>query len=225
MSYPNVCIVNLTRVPFSGKVDYAACSIDSFGPLQPGANTDISRGVCLITSIDLAVGYPFEGKIEPYTSSGTSYAQFRIEENPGYPDSSSFKYVIIHGGSNLIQNDLLLIKGGLKESAAFYKIEDGDSSEAIAEALVSEQKQQITNNWPENYPAASFTETGTLLRTLSSENRDNENSCVHGRLEEINSDAGWDLAENDINLFTRELFSTLVKGRFKMKFTKRLNSM
>lgn len=82
MAYPDVHIVNSTKYPANGEVDYMSifCSDDHFH-IDPGQTWEHSRGVCLITKISAEVLTP-GGAVQatPYESSGTSFSQFAIIE-------------------------------------------------------------------------------------------------------------------------------------------------
>lgn len=92
-AYPVAQIQNNTEYQASGVVKYAGCRSDGF-VVNPGKTWKAnSRGLCLITGISGMLTIPVKvdnGKVsggpaalEPYSSSGTSYARFQINEYQG----------------------------------------------------------------------------------------------------------------------------------------------
>ncbi len=83
-SYPTVKIINSTPYVAHGTVHYAACSSDGF-TVAPNTQWHAgSRGLCLLTKIDAKITTP-NGDVDVspnYTSSGTSYSEFGIIQNP-----------------------------------------------------------------------------------------------------------------------------------------------
>ena len=93
-AYPLAEVKNNTEHTVNGVVAYAGCRSDSFS-VQPGHTwRATSRGLCLITGIEGMFMVPItidkKGKVsggvhtvEPYSSSGTSYSKFQIENYRG----------------------------------------------------------------------------------------------------------------------------------------------
>lgn len=80
MAYPNVNLINSTNYIVEGEIAYASafCKNDSY-TITPFTQTNLSRGVCLITGISAKVRTPDGDFVAtPYESSGTSYSQFAV---------------------------------------------------------------------------------------------------------------------------------------------------
>lgn len=90
-AYPLVQIQNNTEHPVNGVVEYLSCRSDAFS-VKPGKTWRAkSRGLCLVSGISGNFVSPIKvdknGNIsggfqllEPYSSSGTSYAKFQVNE-------------------------------------------------------------------------------------------------------------------------------------------------
>jgi len=87
-SYPKVNIINSTDKNMKIKVYYALRSHDE-GLIEPwGSWTGPGRGVCLLTKVEATVTVNNgEYKVQPYTSTGTSYSQFAVLQT----DEKSFQ--------------------------------------------------------------------------------------------------------------------------------------
>ena len=80
--YPIVTIWNNTPYAAVGEILYLGCSSEQFA-VAPGATwaSPVCRGLCLLSEIrGLACSTSYI-PITPYTSTGTSYASFEIQEN------------------------------------------------------------------------------------------------------------------------------------------------
>ena len=84
--YPKATIENWSKLPVSGEVHYAGdglfCRADSYSLKKRGdVWTAKSRGGCLLTEITATIKRNGKDvRCTPYTSSGTSYSKFFIEE-------------------------------------------------------------------------------------------------------------------------------------------------
>ena len=84
--YPKATIENWSKLPVSGEVHYAGdglfCRADSYSLKKRGdVWTAKSRGGCLLTEITATIKRNGKDvRCDPYTSSGTSYSKFFIEE-------------------------------------------------------------------------------------------------------------------------------------------------
>jgi hypothetical protein len=215
MSYPDVHITDSTKFTVAGTVHYIACSSDDFN-IGPGSDWSHSRGVCLISKITSQVFLP-DRQVDatPYESSGTSYSQFAVIENP--PGQYAVTRVV-----SLVGNDPALIESGLRTSAAFYGVEGTDDAEGIGLRVLQAQQQEIENNWPATNPKISYTRSGKLLCSLRAADKtlddSSQKSCVHGCLGEISHSANIGLDEGDIDAIGADMLRTMVKARFKIKF-------
>jgi len=211
MSYPDVNITNSTKFSVTGTVHYAACSSDNFN-LSTGTNQSFGRGVCLVTEITAEVYLP-SGKVaaSSYESSGTSYSQYAVIEQP--PGSYKVSRVV-----TLVGNNSLVIDTKLNASAKAIGITPQPDIEATALSIVQHQEQHIENMWPTNYPNPTISQSAPLLCGLRESNGENEKSCVSGSLQTLSTQYGLGLTEDEVNNIAGNILKAMVKGRFNIPF-------